>query len=249
MRVLVAIPTFDEAGSIVQLLEQLAEHVPDADVVVIDDGSSDGTRELVREVAGRPCTPSIELVERAGKQGLGSAYVLAFGVAIERGYDVVVEIDADLSHDVSVLPTMLDVAAHGIDVVIGSRYIPGGGVDGWSRRRLWLSRWGNRYAAFALGLAINDATAGFRVYRTELLRRLDLDHVAAEGYAFQVEMTYRSIGQGASIVEIPITFRERVSGESKMHRGIVGEALLVVTRWAVADALSLRRLRRAYRGR
>ncbi len=249
MRVLVAIPTLDEAGSIVQLLEQLAEHVPDADVLVVDDGSGDGTPDLVREVAARRCAPSIELVERPHKQGLGSAYLLAFGIAVERGYDAVVEIDADLSHDVRVLPTMLDVARRGIDVVIGSRYIPGGGVDGWSKRRLWLSRWGNRYAAFALGLAINDATAGFRVYRTELLRRLDLDEVAAEGYAFQVEMTYRAIGQGASIVEIPITFRERITGESKMHGGIVAEALLLVTRWALADALSLRRVRRAYRGR
>ncbi|MEM1332669.1 MAG: polyprenol monophosphomannose synthase [Actinomycetota bacterium] len=245
MRVLVAVPTFDEAANIGRLLELLAEHVPEADVLVVDDGSSDGTPDIVRS-ATKPT--SIRLLERSGKQGLGSAYRAAFGVAVDDGYDAVVEIDADLSHDVSVLPTMLDVARRGIDVVIGSRYIPGGGVDGWPRRRVWLSRWGNRYAAFALGLAINDATAGFRVYRTDLLRRLDLTQVSADGYAFQVEMTYRAIGAGASIVEIPITFRDRVAGESKMSGGIVREALFLVTRWAISDAVSFRRVRRAYRG-
>ncbi len=254
MRVLVAVPTYDEAGNISQLLDELAKHLPDADVLVVDDGSTDGTREIVREAASRVAADdsdprTIRMIERDEKLGLGSAYRCAFGRALADGYDAVVEIDADLSHDPGVLPTMLDVSRHGIDLVIGSRYIPGGGVVGWPRRRVWLSRWGNRYAAFALGLAINDATAGFRVYRTDLLRRIDLESIAADGYAFQVEMTYRAIGAGASIVEIPIIFRDRVAGQSKMHGGIVGEALLLVTRWAVADAVSLRRVRRAYRGR
>ncbi|MEL6890894.1 MAG: polyprenol monophosphomannose synthase [Actinomycetota bacterium] len=257
MRVLVAIPTYDEADNIVELLDRLAVHVPEADVLVVDDGSPDGTAARVRsamERRTRSAAPpngcgAIRVVERSAKSGLGSAYRLAFGEAIAGSYDVVVEMDADLSHDAAALPTMLAVADHGIDVVIGSRYVPGGGVDGWPRRRVWLSRWGNRYAAFALGLAINDATAGFRVYRTDLLRRLDVESVSAEGYAFQVEMTHRAVGAGASIVEIPITFRDRVSGASKMDRRIVGEALVLVTKWAVADALSLRRRRRAYRSR
>jgi len=251
MRVLVAVPTYDEAANVDALFDLLDEHVPDADVVVVDDGSTDGTPDAVRRRTTRrgDGLGSIRLVERSGKQGLGSAYRHAFGIALDEGYDAVVEVDADLSHDVAVLPTMLAVADHGIDAVIGSRYIPGGGVDGWPKRRIWLSRWGNRYAALALGLAINDATAGFRVYRTDLLRRMDLEAVTADGYAFQVEMTYRAIGVGASIVEIPITFRDRAAGESKMSRAIVLEALALVTKWAVSDALSLKRTRRAYLSR
>lgn len=248
MRVLIAVPTYDEAANIDPLFDLLDRHVPEADVVVVDDGSADGTPEAVRRRAEQRDTGagSIRLVERAGKQGLGSAYRHAFGLALAEGYDAVVELDADLSHDVAVLPTMLSVASHGIDAVIGSRYIPGGGVDGWPRRRIWLSRWGNRYAALALGLAINDATAGFRVYRTDLLRRMDLDEITADGYAFQVEMTYRAIGAGASIVEVPITFRDRTAGESKMSRAIVIEALALVTKWAISDAITLQRSRRAY---
>lgn len=254
MRVLVAVPTYDEAANIDPLFDLLDQYVPGADVVVIDDGSSDGTPDLVRRRAAIAPDASdrtdrtIRLVERDGKQGLGTAYRCAFQLAIADGYDAVVELDADLSHDVSVLPTMLSVAEHGIDAVIGSRYIPGGGVSGWPKRRIWLSRWGNRYAALALGLAINDATAGFRVYRTDLLQRMDLDDLSADGYAFQVEMTYRAVAAGASIVEIPITFRDRVAGESKMNGAIVGEAFGLVTKWALADLLSFRRTRRAYRG-
>jgi len=248
MRVLIAVPTYDEAANIDPLFDLLDEHVADADVVVIDDGSSDGTPEAVRERATRRSDDMglIRLVERSGKQGLGSAYRHAFGIALSEGYDAVVELDADLSHDVGVLPTMLAVAERGIDAVIGSRYIPGGGVEGWPKRRVWLSRWGNRYAALALGLAINDATAGFRVYRTDLLRRMNLDAVTAEGYAFQIEMTYRAIGVGASIVEIPIVFRDRAAGESKMSQAIVIEALALVTKWAIGDAITLQRSRRAY---
>lgn len=240
MRTLAVVPTHNEAANIAALLDGLAAHVPDVDVLVIDDASSDDTRAIVRGY------PGVRLVEREEKRGLGDAYVHAFRLALADGYDAVVQLDADLSHDPSVVPTMLDLARRGIDVVIGSRYIPGGSVVGWPRRRTWLSRWGNRYAAVALGLAINDATAGFRVYRAETLRRIDLDAISAEGYGFQIEMTYRSVVAGCSIVEVPITFRDRVAGASKMSGNIVGEAFVLVTKWALADAVSFRRRRRAY---
>ncbi|MEP1122602.1 MAG: polyprenol monophosphomannose synthase [Ilumatobacter sp.] len=244
MRTLVVVPTHDEADNIADLLDGLDRHVPDADVLVVDDASTDGTRSIVRsrpDFGGR-----LRIVERDEKKGLGDAYVHAFGLALADGYDAVVEIDADLSHDPAALPMMLDLARRDIDVVIGSRYIPGGSVVGWPRRRTWLSRWGNRYAAIALGLAINDATAGYRVYRADTLRRIDLGAVRAEGYGFQIEMTYRAVAAGCSIVEVPIVFRDRVAGASKMSGNIVREAFLLVTWWAVGDAITLRRRRRAY---
>jgi glycosyltransferase involved in cell wall biosynthesis len=246
MRTLVVVPTHNEADNVAELLDGLDRHVPDVDVLVLDDASTDATRSIVRgrvdAGAGR-----LRLIERAEKRGLGDAYVYAFRVALDEGYDAVVEIDADLSHDPSVLPMMLDLARRNIDLVIGSRYIPGGAVVGWPRRRTWLSRWGNRYAAVALGLAINDATAGYRVYRTDTLRRIDLAAIRSEGYGFQVEMTYRAVTAGCSIVEVPITFRDRAAGVSKMSGNIVREAFLLVTWWAITDAVTLRRRRRAYR--
>jgi len=244
MRTIVIVPTHDEADNIADLLDGLETHVPDADVLVIDDASTDETRAIVR--ARRGFGDRVRMVERPEKRGLGDAYVHAFGIALADGYDAVVQIDADLSHDPGVLPTMLDLARRDISLVIGSRYVPGGSVVGWPRRRTWLSRWGNRYAAIALGLAINDATAGFRVYRAETLRRIDLEAVRAEGYGFQIEMTYRAVAAGCSIVEVPITFRDRVAGDSKMSGNIVREAFVLVTCWAISDAVSLRRRRRAY---
>ena len=244
MRTLVVVPTHDEADNIAALLDGLARHVPDVDVMVLDDASTDDTRTIVR--SRTLDDPRLRLVERAEKRGLGDAYVHAFTIALDEGYDAVVEIDADLSHDPSVLPMMLDLARRDIGLVIGSRYIPGGSVVGWPRRRTWLSRWGNRYAAIALGLAINDATAGFRVYRADTLRRIDLPAIRAEGYGFQIEMTYRAVAAGCSIVEVPITFRDRVAGASKMSGNIVREAFVLVTWWAISDAVTLRRRRRAY---
>ena len=160
MRTLVVVPTHNEAGNIVGLLTKLRDSVPDVDVIVIDDASTDDTRALVH--TAMESDPRLRIVERSDKRGLGDAYLHAFDIALNEGYDAVVEIDADHSHDPSVLPTMLDVARHGIALVIGSRDIPGGTVTGWPRRRTWLSRWGNRYVAIMLGLAINDATAGYR---------------------------------------------------------------------------------------
>ncbi len=168
------------------------------------------------------------------KHGLGDAYLHAFAIGLREGYDALVEIDADLSHDPADLPMMLDLADRGIALVIGSRYIPGGSVIGWPRRRTWLSRWGNRYAGLVLGLALNDATSGYRVYRADTLRTIGIDGVQADGYGFQVEMTYRVVQAGLSVVEVPIAFRDRVAGASKMHRGIVIEAFKLVTLLGIA---------------
>jgi glycosyltransferase involved in cell wall biosynthesis len=245
VRTLIIVPTHNEAANISEILDRIRLHVPDADVLVIDDRSTDATRALVRSRAdtdGR-----VRLVEREVKRGLGDAYLHAFRIGLDEGYDALVEIDADLSHDPAVLPTMLSLAEHGIALVIGSRYIPGGSVIGWPRRRTWLSRWGNRYAGIVLGLALNDATAGYRVYRADALRTIGLDGVRADGYGFQIEMTYRAVQAGLSVVEVPIAFRDRVAGTSKMHRGIVLEAFRLVTVWGLADLVTLRRSRRAYR--
>jgi dolichol-phosphate mannosyltransferase len=237
MRTLIVVPTHNEASNIVELLDRLAAHVPDADVVVVDDASSDATRPLVHE---RMATDQrLRLVERPQKLGLGDAYRQAFIGAMRDGYDAVVQIDADLSHDPAALPVMLAVAEQGIPVVIGSRYVPGGTVTGWPRRRTWLSRWANRYVAVMLGLAVNDATAGFRVYRVDALQ--------ASGYGFQVEMTYRAVRSGLGVVEIPIAFRDRVAGQSKMDRRVVVEAFRLVTAWGIEDLVTLHRRRRAYR--
>ena len=250
LRTLVVVPTHNEAENIVELLAKLRRSVPHVDVVVIDDASTDDTRPLVRaaiEAAPSEQHGRLRLVERDAKRGLGDAYLHAFGMALAEGYDAVVEIDADHSHDPAVLPTMLDVARRGISLVIGSRYIPGGTVAGWPRRRTWLSRWGNRYVAIMLGLAVNDATAGYRVYRTDALRTVGLAGVEASGYVFQVEMTYRIVRSGLSVVEIPIAFADRVVGASKMNRGIIFESFRLVTIWGLQDMLSLKRRQRAYR--
>jgi dolichol-phosphate mannosyltransferase len=245
VRTLIIVPTHNEAANISEVLDRIREHVPDADVMVIDDRSTDDTRALVRSRADTDT--HVRLVEREVKRGLGDAYLHAFRIGLDEGYDALVEIDADLSHDPAVLPTMLSLAEHGIALVIGSRYIPGGSVIGWPRRRTWLSRWGNRYAGIVLGLALNDATAGYRVYRADALRTIGLDGVRADGYGFQIEMTYRAVQAGLSVVEVPIAFRDRVAGTSKMHRGIVLEAFRLVTVWGLADLVTLRRSRRAYR--
>jgi len=245
MRTLIVVPTHNEAANIVELLDRLADHVPDADVVVVDDASSDATRALVHERMERD--DRLRIVERPEKRGLGDAYRQAFMAARDDGYDAVVQIDADLSHDPSSLPIMLAVAEQGIPVVIGSRYIPGGTVTGWPRRRTWLSRWANRYVAVMLGLAINDATAGYRVYRVEALDSIGLDDLQASGYGFQVEMTYRAVRTGLAVVEIPISFRDRVAGESKMNGRVMLEAFRLVTVWGVHDLVTLHRRRRAYR--
>jgi dolichol-phosphate mannosyltransferase len=210
---------------------------------VVDDGSPDGTAELAEKVAED--LGSIDVLRRPGKDGLGSAYRTGFAWGLERGFDVLVEMDADLSHSPEDLPALLAVIDAGAaDLVIGSRYVPGGSTPQWPRIRRFLSVWANRYTALALGLAINDATAGFRAYRADALRQIDLDHSRADGYGFQVEMVYRIVHQGGRIVEVPITFTDRVEGSSKMSGRIVVEALGLVTLWGVRDLVTGRRRRR-----
>jgi len=207
--------------------------------------STDETRAIVR-LRSRD-DDHVRIETREVRRGLGDAYLHAFAIGLDEGYDALVEIDADLSHDPADLPMMIDLAERGIALVIGSRYIPGGSVIGWPRRRTWLSRWGNRYAGLVLGLALNDATSGYRVYRADTLRTIGIDGVQADGYGFQVEMTYRVVQAGLSVVEVPIAFRDRVAGTSKMHRGIVIEAFKLVTFWGLRDMVTLRRARRTYR--
>jgi dolichol-phosphate mannosyltransferase len=240
----VVLPTYQEAENIETVLRRLRAAVPDAHVLVVDDGSADGTADLADKVADD--LGSIDVLRRPGKSGLGSAYRDGFAWGLERGYDVLVEMDADLSHEPEALPSLLAVIDAGAaDLVIGSRYVPGGSTPHWPRIRRFLSVWANRYTAVVLGLAINDATAGFRAYRADMLRRIDLEHVRADGYGFQVEMVYRIVKLGGRIVEVPIRFVDRVEGSSKMSGRIVVEALGLVTLWGVRDVVTGRRRRRA----
>jgi dolichol-phosphate mannosyltransferase len=237
-RVLVVVPTYDERENLPGALERLRTHVPDADVLVVDDGSPDGTGELAEKIAERESGPDgsrrIHVLHRAGKLGLGTAYVAGFGWALERGYDVVVEMDADGSHRAEDLPTLLAATEHA-DLVLGSRWIPGGSVVNWPMSRHLLSRGANTYTRIALGIPLHDATGGFRAYRASLLGELTLEDVASQGYCFQVDMAWRAVRSGARVVEVPITFVERELGQSKMSRAIVVEALVNVTRWGIAE--------------
>jgi dolichol-phosphate mannosyltransferase len=239
LRALVIVPTYNESGSIREVTRRLFDATRDrADLLIVDDGSPDGTATIVKEL--QTSDDRIHLLERSGKLGLGTAYVTGFKWALERGYDAVVEMDADLSHDPADVPRLLD-ALETADAVIGSRYVPGGGVGNWGRTRRALSGAGNLYARAWLGYGVKDSTSGFRAYRTETLRKLDLDGVASQGYSFQVELTRRFHKAGATITEVPITFVERATGKSKMSRRIVAEALVAVTRWGIADRLRRRR--------
>jgi glycosyltransferase involved in cell wall biosynthesis len=202
------------------------------DALVVDDGSPDGTAEVVETLSRE--TDRVSLIRRSGKRGLASAYLEGFRRALGDGYDVVVEMDADLSHRPEDLPALLEAAA-AHDLAIGSRYVAGGSVTNWSRARLALSRAGNAYARLALRLPVADATSGFRAYRTPVLRELLADGIRSEGYAFQIELAYRAWRAGYSVREVPITFREREHGSSKISRRIVAEAILKVTAWGLRD--------------
>jgi dolichol-phosphate mannosyltransferase len=225
MRPLVVIPTYNESENIERMLHRIHESLPEAGVLVVDDGSPDGTGDLVN------------LLARTEKSGLGSAYRAGFSWGLERGYDAFVEIDADFSHDPSALPAIVAPLRAGHDVSIGSRYVTGGSIPNWAWHREMLSRGGNRYASAVLGLGVVDSTAGFRAYTADILRRIDLGRIRAEGYGFQIEMTYRARQQGASIVEVPISFVDREAGESKMSSVIVVEALGLVSWWGLGRAL------------
>ncbi len=235
MRTLIVLPTFNEADNIVEVLQKLRAVVPEASVLVVDDSSPDGTADLVEKVAEE--IGDVSVMRRPAKSGLGSAYRDGFRHGLAAGYDVMVEMDSDLSHDPAALPSLLAVAADGAALALGSRYIPGGSFPDWSWHRRALSRWGNRYAAAVLGIDVNDATSGYRAYRAEALAGIDFHTVQADGYGFQVEMAYRVLASGGRIVEVPISFTDRVRGESKMSSRIVVEALVLVTWWAIRDRI------------
>lgn len=238
-RTLVIVPTYNERDSIEEATQRLFAACKDTvELLVVDDGSPDGTAEVVRGLAqGRT---DIHLLERPGKGGLGRAYVAGFGWALDRGYEAVVEMDADLSHDPADVPRLL-AALEGADLAIGSRYVPGGKVENWGAFRMGLSRFGNIYASLWLRLGVKDLTSGFRAFRARALAGQDLETVATHGYAFQIEMARRIDRMGGRIAEVPITFVERAHGKSKMSRRIVLEALLQVTRWGLADLGKRRR--------
>ena len=225
---LIILPTYNESQNLPRLLAQLAQSVPGAAVLVVDDNSPDGTGDLAEAL--RSSYRDLHVLHRAGREGLGAAYRAAYGWAIERGYDTLVQMDADGSHRAADLPAMLG-AATGHDVVVGSRWVAGGGVVNWPLKRMLLSRAGSTYARLALRLPFRDITGGFRVFSAAALREIDTASVDSRGYCFQIEMLMRANDAGLSIVEVPITFVERVYGESKMSGNIVSEALLAVTAW------------------
>jgi dolichol-phosphate mannosyltransferase len=233
-RAVVVLPTYNERENVVTLLHAVREAVPGADVLVVDDNSPDGTAALVEETAAE--LGQIKLLRRAGKQGLGSAYRQGFSVALDEGYDVVLSMDVDFSHDPAVLPELLRLIDAGADAVIGSRYVPGGATVDWPLHRRLLSRWGNRYTSFVLRLQVGDCTSGFRAYRADALRAIDPASTTAEGYAFLTELVRRLVRQGARVMETPIVFTDRRYGESKMSGRIVVESMFLVTRWALRDA-------------
>ena len=234
-RVLVCIPTYDERESLPGVIARLRAAVPEAHVLVADDASPDGTGALADELAAGDS--AVHVLHRPGKQGLGAAYLGAFGWGLARDYDVLVEMDADGSHQPEELPRLLAALEGGpegpADLVLGSRYVAGGQLEGWARSREALSRGGNAYVRIVLGLPLKDATGGFRAYRRHVLEAIDRDSVDSQGYCFQVDLAWRAWQAGFKVVEVPITFVERALGTSKMSRRIVSEALWQVTRWGV----------------
>jgi dolichol-phosphate mannosyltransferase len=230
LKALVIIPTYNEAESIEEVVERTLAADPRVDVLVVDDGSPDGTAKLVATISVQE--PRLHLVVREGKQGLGAAYRAGFAWGLERGYDALVEMDADLSHPPGRLTALLDGLA-AADLVIGSRYVPGGRTVNWSKGREAISRGGNAYVRLALGVPVHDVTAGYRAYRREVLEALPMDEIRSNGYCFQIEMAHRAWQEGFRVVEIPITFTERASGVSKMSKQIVAEALGRVAVWAL----------------
>lgn len=229
-RVLVVIPTYNEAENLREITPRVRRAAPGAEILIADDASPDGTGAVADALAAED--PQVQVLHRAAKQGLGAAYVAGFHWARHQGFDVVVEMDADGSHAPEELPRLL-AALHGADVVLGSRWVPGGRVVNWPWRRTMLSRGGNLYARLVLSLPVRDATGGYRAYRMPALDKIDFDSVASQGYCFQVDLAWRAHRHQLRVVEVPITFTERRRGESKMSSAIVREALWRVTLWGV----------------
>ncbi|HEV2361925.1 MAG TPA: polyprenol monophosphomannose synthase [Acidimicrobiales bacterium] len=229
MRVLVVLPTYNEAANIDTVLRRVNEAVPEADLLVVDDNSPDGTAKIAEETG--KSIGGVEVLGRPGKQGLGSAYREGFAWGLGQGYDALVQMDSDLSHDPSSIPSLLAPLADGFDAVIGSRYVAGGSIPAWKWYRRLLSRGGNIYSSAMLGLRVADSTGGFRAYSAGILEQIDLETVRADSYGFQIEMTYRTIRAGGQVKEVPIRFVDRVEGISKMSMYTVVEALGLVTWW------------------
>ncbi len=234
----VIIPTYNERDNLESIVTRVRAAVPTADVLIVDDNSPDGTGEIADKLASSDTR--VHVMHRPGKSGLGTAYVAGFGWALSNGYDVMVEMDADGSHDPQDLPGMLS-ALEAADLVIGSRYVPGGTVVNWPRSREVLSRGANIYVRIMLGISVHDATGGYRAYRAGTLRGLGLDTVDSQGYCFQIDLTLRTVNTGGQVVEVPITFTERAKGASKMSRAIIVEALWRVAQWGVAARLGGKR--------
>ena len=241
MNVAVIIPTYNDAQNIAWIVGRVRNSVPQATVLIVDDASPDGTGDIADELAAGDS--AVRVLHRAGKEGLGAAYRAGMRWALERGHDVVVEMDADGSHRPEELPRLLD-ALSTADVIVGSRWVPGGGVIGWPLWRKFISRGGSAYARFALGVPVRDMTGGYRAFTAEALERIDLDGVLSQGYCFQIDMLWHAQVAGLRIKEVPITFPERERGNSKMSSGIVVEAMLRVTGWAIGSLPA--RLRRAF---
>ena len=234
-RALVILPTYNERETIARVVAGVLAADPDADVLVVDDNSPDGTGDVAADLAEQQSR--VRVLRRSGKLGLASAYLLGFRKGLDEGYEALVEMDADMSHRPQDLPRLLE-ASDRYDLTIGSRYVPGGGVANWSRARLALSRAGNAYARIALNLPLTDSTSGYRVYRRKLLEALLDEGVHSDGYAFQIELAYRARRSGFSVGEVPITFYEREHGKSKLSRRIVLEALIKVAGWALRDRIA-----------
>ncbi|MCK9893717.1 polyprenol monophosphomannose synthase [Frankia sp. AgB32] len=231
MTSLCVIPTFNEAQTIERVVRSVLTVTDDVDVLVVDDGSPDGTGDIVAGLAA--AEPRLHLLRRPVKDGLGGAYRAGFSWGLLRDYDTFAEMDADLSHDPADLPDLL-LAARDVDLTIGSRYTDGGSTVGWSRLRRLISRTGNAYVRRALGLPVGDTTAGFRVFRRAVLEDLPVTALTSSGYCFQIETAYLAWRRGYRLAEVPVTFREREAGSSKMSARIIAEALLQVTRWGLA---------------
>lgn len=227
-RALVCLPTYDEKENVVPITEAILAATPDVDVLIIDDNSPDGTGKLADGIAARE--PRVKVLHRAGKEGLGKAYLAGFDWALRHGYELILEMDADFSHDPRYLPGMLE-AARGADLVLGSRNVPGGGTVNWGVGRKIISRGGSLYARTILGIAVRDLTGGFKCFHRKVLESIDLPTVECSGYAFQIELTFRALRRGFRVVEFPIVFVDRRVGQSKMSKRIVLEALRKV--WSI----------------
>lgn len=231
MRVLTVIPTYNEKENLPVVVERLRAAVPDCDILVVDDNSPDGTGQLADSMAAEDS--HINVLHRTVKDGLGGAYLAGFDWGLEAGYDVLVEMDADCSHQPEQLPLLLQAIEGGADLAIGSRYVPGGKTKNWPLHRQILSRGANLYTRLILGTKVKDITAGYRAYRREALQKINLEGIDSKGYVFQVDLAWRSEQAGLKIVEVPITFVEREIGSSKMNGNIIVDSMTKVTRWGL----------------